>query len=116
MNSTQTTIKRARDVLGKPMSMAFISLIGKSIVVGIITGLIVGVFRWIIDQTMKLLMMVYPIMAAHPRYLLPYLIGTLVIGLLFSRVLKPYLLSQFRLTSSPSSFSVSGLVSTYQCT
>lgn len=91
MNSTQTTIKRARDVLGKPMSMAFISLIGKSIVVGIITGLIVGVFRWIIDQTMKLLMMVYPIMAAHPRYLLPYLIGTLVIGLLLSRVLKPYL-------------------------
>lgn len=91
MNSTQTTIKRARDVLGKPMSMAFISLIGKSIVVGIITGLIVGVFRWIIDQTMKLLMMVYPIMAAHLRYLLPYLIGTLVIGLLLSRVLKPYL-------------------------
>lgn len=90
MNSTQTTIKHARDVLGKPMSMAFISLIGKSIVVGIITGLIVGVFRWIIDQTMKLLMMVYPIMAAHPRYLLPYLIGTLVIGLLLSRVLKPY--------------------------
>lgn len=79
MNSTQTTIKRARDVLGKPMSMAFISLIGKSIVVGIITGLIVGVFRWIIDQTMKLLMVVYPTMAAHPRYLLPYLIGTLVI-------------------------------------
>lgn len=91
MNSTQTTIKRARDVLGKPMSMAFISLIGKSIVVGIITGLIVGVFRWIIDQTMKLLMVVYPTMAAHPRYLLPYLIGTLVIGLLLSRVLKPYL-------------------------
>lgn len=91
MNSTQTTIKRARDVLGKPMSMAFISLIGKSIVVGIITELIVGVFRWIIDQTMKLLMMVYPIMAAHPSYLLPYLIGTLVIGLLLSRVLKPYL-------------------------
>lgn len=91
MNSTQTTIKRARDVLGKPMSMAFIPLIGKSIVVGIITGLIVGVFRWIIDQTMKLLMVVYPTMAAHPRYLLPYLIGTLVIGLLLSRVLKPYL-------------------------
>ena len=29
---------------------------------------------------------------------------------------SPHLLPQFRLTSSPSSFSVSGPVSTYQCT
>lgn len=91
MDSTQKAIKRARDVLGQPMALAFISLIGKGIIVGFITGLIVGVFRRIIDETMKILTIIYPLMAHHPLYLLPYLLLTLVIGLILARILKPYL-------------------------
>lgn len=91
VNNTPTTIKRARDVLGKPMSTAFISLIGKGIIVGIITGLIVGIFRWIIDFTMKLLMVGYPIMAKHPHLLVPYVLLTLLIAFLLSRILKSHL-------------------------
>lgn len=91
MNNSQP-IKRARDVLKKPMSMAFISLIWRGIVIGVTTGLIVSVFRWIIDHTLKLLMIVYPFMANHPHYLFPYILGTLVIGFLLSRILKSSLL------------------------
>lgn len=92
MNSSQPAIKRARDVLNKPMSMAFVSLIGKGIIVGLLTGLIVGIFRWIIDQTLKLLTIIYPLMAQHHQLLIPYILITLLIVLLLSRIVKPVLL------------------------
>ncbi len=92
MDNNQSTVKRARDVLNKPMSIAFISLILKGIVVGLLTGFIVGIFRWIIDHTMKLLTIIYPIMAQHHQLLIPYIFITLLIVFLLSRILKPFLL------------------------
>lgn len=90
--SNRQPIKRSRDVLNKPMSMAFISLIWRGIIIGILTGLIVSVFRWIIDHTLKLLMVVYPFMTSHPHYIILYILGTLAVGLVLSRILKPALL------------------------
>lgn len=88
METSHSSIKRARDILNRPFSFAFISLIGKGIIIGLLTGLLVSIFRWIIDHTMILLTIVYPYMAAHPVYILPYLLGTLVIVWVLSRILK----------------------------
>ncbi len=90
--SNRQPIKRSRDVLNKPMSMAFISLIWRGIIIGILTGLIVSVFRWIIDHTLKLLMVVYPFMTSHLHYIILYILGTLAVGFLLSSILKPALL------------------------
>ncbi|MBB1094670.1 ClC family H(+)/Cl(-) exchange transporter [Limosilactobacillus agrestis] len=72
--------------------MAFISLIGKAIIVGALTGFIVSIFRWIIDHTLKLLMFIYPVMTQHPQLLIPYIIITVLIIFILSRILKPSLL------------------------
>lgn len=92
MSNSQSNIKRARDVLSKPISTAFISLIGKAIIVGALTGFIVSIFRWIIDHTLKLLMIIYPMMTQHPQLLIPYIIITILIVFILSRILKPSLL------------------------
>lgn len=88
METSHSSIKRARDILNRPFSLAFINLIGKGIIIGLLTGLLVSIFRWIIDHTMQLLTIIYPYMAAHPLYILPYLLGTLVIVWVLSRILK----------------------------
>ena len=92
MPTSQSNIKRARDVLSKPMSMAFISLIGKAIVVGAVTGFLVSIFRWIIDHTLKGLMVIYPTMAHHPQLLIPYIAATILIIFILSKILKSSLL------------------------
>lgn len=92
MPTSQSNIKRARDVLSTPMSMAFISLIGKAIVVGAVTGFLVSIFRWIIDHTLKGLMVIYPTMAHHPQLLIPYIAATILIIFILSKILKSSLL------------------------
>lgn len=92
MDNQSQTIKRAKDILNEPISMSFISLIIRGIFVGLITGLIVSVFRWIIDRTLSLLALVYPLMANHPLLLIPYILVTLLIVFLISKILKPCLL------------------------
>ena len=59
--------------------------------IGMITGLIVGTFRWIIDHTMKFLFFIYPLMRQKPIYLIPYVIATLLIVFILGQVIKPVL-------------------------
>lgn len=87
----QLTVKRARDVLQRPRIFAFLSIIGKGIIIGLITGLIVSIFRWIIDHTLQGLYIVYPWMADHQLFLIPYVIGSICIAWLLSKLLKPAL-------------------------
>lgn len=55
-SSTDTgTILRAKDILRKPFTAEFLRYVIPGILVGVITGLVVGTFRWIIDQTLILL-------------------------------------------------------------
>ena len=63
----------------------------QGIIIGLITGLIVGTFRWIIDHTMKFLFFIYPLMRQKPIYLVPYLLGTVIICLILAQVIKPVL-------------------------
>lgn len=58
------------------------------IVVGLVTGLVVSVFRWIIDQTLRLLIIVYPFLGHHPLWLLPYALGTILVAWLIGRLIK----------------------------
>lgn len=91
MLTNQATIKRARDVLKRPNFTAFTGIIVKGIIIGLITGLIVSIFRWIIDHTMTGLYLIYPTMGHHPLLLIPYILATLIIVWLLSRILKPAL-------------------------
>ena len=63
----------------------------QGIIIGLITGLIVGTFRWIIDHTMKFLFFIYPLMRQKPIYLVPYLLGSMIICLILAQVIKPVL-------------------------
>ena len=92
MNNTIQSIKRSRDILNNPMSLSIVSLIIRGIFVGLITGLIVSAFRWIIDQTFSFLAFIYPLMANHLWSLVPYILVTLLIVFLLSKILKPCLL------------------------
>lgn len=53
-----------------------------------VTGLVVSVFRWIIDQTLRLLTIVYPFLGYHPLWLLPYVLGTILVAWLIGRLIK----------------------------
>ena len=65
-------------------------LICQGLIIGLITGIIVSVFRLIIDQTLKLLAIIYPLMAQHWLLIIPYVAVTLVIVLLIGQVIKGY--------------------------
>lgn len=79
---------RSRDLLRRPFSQPFLKHVGAGIVVGFITGLVVGAFRWIIDQTLEFLAYIYPQMASHPLWILPYVLVMVIIVLLLGRLLK----------------------------
>lgn len=84
-------IKTAKQVLAKPFTSNFFFIFLQGIIIGLITGLIVGTFRWIIDHTMKFLFFIYPLMRQKPIYLIPYVIATLLIVFILGQVIKPVL-------------------------
>ena len=84
-------IKTAKQILRRPFSSDMSYHLYRAILVGIITGLIVSVFRWVIDHTMQILNFIYPKMAAQPMWLVPYVILMIVICLVLGHITKPYL-------------------------
>lgn len=88
MSSKSATVKRSADILRRPFTAPFLNYVGAGILVGLVTGLVVGAFRWIIDQTLKLLTIIYPWMASHPVWLIPYVLGSLVIVFLIGQIIK----------------------------
>ncbi len=91
-SSTDTgTILRAKDILRKPFTAEFLRYVIPGILVGVITGLVVGTFRWIIDQTLILLTIVYPYLGSHPLMIIPYILGTLIVVWLIAKIIRPEL-------------------------
>lgn len=84
-------IKTAKQILNRPFSSRMSYRLYRAILVGLITGLIVSVFRWCIDHTMQILNFIYPKMAVHPLWLVPYVILMIVICLALCHITKPYL-------------------------
>ena len=62
--------KRARDILGKPFTSIVSRYLGVSIAIGIVTGLVIGVFRWIIDHTLTLHTIIYHFIGKHQLVLI----------------------------------------------
>lgn len=93
MDSTKgaQTILRSRNILRKPFTANFLHFVIPGILVGFFTGIVVGAFRWIIDQTLKLLTIVYPYMNSHPIWIIPYILGTLVVVWLIAKIIRPEL-------------------------
>lgn len=89
--SKQQSVLRARDVLAKSFSSTLLPLIIQGIIIGLITGLIVSVFRWLIDQTLKGLTIIYPLMRLHLWAIIPYIFLTLVVIWLLGKILKGHL-------------------------
>lgn len=89
-STSNSNHKRAKDILGKPFTSTISKYIGVSIAIGAITGLIVGVFRWIIDRTLILLTIIYPFMGKHPIVIIPYVLATFVIAWVIGKIVKPY--------------------------
>lgn len=58
-------MKKATDVLNKPFHSNFLKLIFAGSLVGIFTGFVVSLFRWIIDQTLSGLQIIYPVMTQN---------------------------------------------------
>ncbi|MCI5811980.1 MAG: ClC family H(+)/Cl(-) exchange transporter [Limosilactobacillus coleohominis] len=83
-------MKKSKDVLHKAFSLNLISLIIKSCIVGLLTGLLVSLFRWTIDQTLHYLQFIYPEMAHYPLLLIPYVIFMIVICVVLARIIKDY--------------------------
>lgn len=48
-NENTVPVKRARDILGRPFTAQVSRYLGISVVIGLLTGLVIGVFRWLID-------------------------------------------------------------------
>lgn len=48
----------------------------------------VSVFRWIIDQTLRLLTIVYPFLGHHPLWLFSYALGTILVAWLIGCLIK----------------------------
>lgn len=84
-------IKKANQILYRPFSSTITSRLVRAIAVGLITGLIVSIFRWIIDHTMQILYFIYPQMRANPVWIIPYIILMIVITIILGKIIVPYL-------------------------
>lgn len=83
-------IKKATQVLNPPFTSNRIGLLFHSLIVGVTTGVVVSIFRWIIDHTMDLLFTIYPQMSRNWLLIIPY--GLMVIiCFLLGKITGPYL-------------------------
>lgn len=84
-------IKKAAQILRRPFSSTITSRLVRAIAVGLITGLIVSIFRWIIDHTMQILYFIYPQMKTNPVWLISYIVLMISITIILGKIIAPYL-------------------------
>lgn len=83
--------KKAKQILNQPFTSDIGAILGRSISVGLITGLIVSIFRLIIDHTMQFLYLIYPQMAKKPVLLIPYILVMVILTIILAKVMGKYL-------------------------
>lgn len=82
----------ANEILNKPFASRSVIYVCKGILVGLITGVIVSVFRLIIDKTMDGLFFIYPYMASHPKWIIPYILFSILISIILGFVIRKRLI------------------------
>lgn len=80
------------DILHKPFTVRNLIYVCKGIIVGLVTGVVVSVFRLIIDKTMQGLYFIYPYMINHPLTIIWYVIATLILCVVLGFIIRPQLL------------------------
>lgn len=83
--------RKLSQIFNKPFTSKFGLVLIKSIIVGLITGLIVSVFRLIIDHTLQFLYLIYPKMAHNPILILPYALVMIAITFILGKVMGQYM-------------------------
>ena len=84
-------IKKANQILNRPFKSKLLSVLLHVIAVGLVIGLIVSVFRWIIDQTMQILYFIYPQMAHNTLLIIPYVLFIIIISLILGKIIGPFI-------------------------
>ena len=84
-------IKKANQILNRPFKSKLLSVLLHVIAVGLVIGLIVSVFRWIIDQTMQILYFIYPQMAHNTLLIIPYVLFMIIISLILGKIIGPFI-------------------------
>lgn len=79
---------RKMKILNEPFSTKNLVYVLKGILVGAITGVIVSLFRKIIDFTMSGLYGIYPYMTHHPKTIVLYVIATVILSLVLGFVIR----------------------------
>lgn len=82
---------KVSDILHKPFTSDHILYVFKGILVGLVTGVVVSMFRLIIDKTMKGLYFIYPYMADHPRFIVWYVLATIILCIILGFVIRSQL-------------------------
>lgn len=84
-------IKKPNQILNRPFIPRVTFVLGRGISVGVVTGIIVSIFRWILDQAMKCVYHIYPQMATHHILLIPYIILMILICIILGKIISPYI-------------------------
>lgn len=84
-------IKKAKDILNSPFNPNLSNVLARGVCVGVTTGLIVSVFRWLIDQTMQILTKIYPQMATKQILLIPYILLMIIISFVLGKLIGPFI-------------------------
>ncbi|WP_283577735.1 ClC family H(+)/Cl(-) exchange transporter [Ligilactobacillus aviarius] len=79
------------EILHKPFTSRNLLYVFKGILVGLVTGVVVSIFRLIIDKTMKGLYFIYPYMVAHPKTIILYVIATIILCIVLGFIIRPQL-------------------------
>lgn len=83
--------RKLSQIFHKPFASRFGLTLIKSIIVGLLTGFIVSVFRLIIDHTLQFLYVIYPQMAHNPILIVPYAIVMVGITFILGKVMGKYM-------------------------
>ncbi|WP_265486773.1 ClC family H(+)/Cl(-) exchange transporter [Lactobacillus sp. PV012] len=79
----------AKKILAKPFTSTILRILGQGIFIGLSIGLVVSIFRILLDHSIKLLYVLYPYLSSHPVWILPFIIFTILLCFVVGQIIKP---------------------------
>lgn len=85
-------MKSAKYFLRKPFASIYPRLLSQGIMIGLIVGFIVSLFRLAIDIGIHTLYRVYPYLRTHPSLIILYVIFSILVCFILGKIIQPFLL------------------------